>query len=60
MEQQLPELIRPLAEKLSKQLSQYFEHQQSGSLTLFSLELLIWKLLTGLALELMRGVLGLL
>jgi hypothetical protein len=60
MEQQLHELIMPLAERLSKQLSQYLEQRGPGRLTLFALELLIWKLLTGLALELMRGVLGLL
>jgi hypothetical protein len=60
MEQQLHALIMPLAEKLGKELSQQFEHRQPGSLTLFYLELLIWKLLTGLALELMRGILGLL
>jgi Uncharacterised protein family (UPF0236) len=60
MEQQLHELIMPLAEKLSKQLSQYFEQRGQGRLTLFGLELLVWKLLAGLGLELMRGVLGLL
>jgi Uncharacterised protein family (UPF0236) len=60
MEQQLHELIMPLAEKLSKQLSQHLEQRGQGRLTLFGLELMIWKLLAGLALELMRGVLGLL
>jgi hypothetical protein len=60
MEQQLHELIMPLAEKLCKQLSQHFEQRGQGRLTLFGLELLVWKLLAGLGLELMRGVLGLL
>jgi hypothetical protein len=60
MEEQLHELIMPLAEQLGKQLSRHIEERGPGQLSLFSLELLIWKLLTGLALELMRGVLGLL
>jgi hypothetical protein len=60
MEEQLHELIMPLAEQLGKQLSRHIEDRGPGQLSLFSLELLIWKLLSGLALELMRGVLGLL
>ena len=48
MEKQIHDIIMPLANRLIKQLSQLLEQRQKSLITLFGLELMLWKLLAEL------------
>ena len=52
MEKQIHDIIMPLANRLIKQLSQQLEQHPKSLITLFGLELMVWKLLAGLGLDL--------
>jgi Uncharacterised protein family (UPF0236) len=58
MEKQIHDIIMPLAHRLIKQLSQLLEQHPKSLITLFGLELMVWKLLAGLGLELMGALLA--
>jgi hypothetical protein len=60
MEKQIHDLIMPLSEKLIKQLSQLLEKPEHRSLSLFGIELMVYKLLAAMALELMGALIVLL
>jgi Uncharacterised protein family (UPF0236) len=60
MEKQIHDIIMPLSERLIKQLSQLLEKPEHRALSLLGIELMVTKLLAGLALELMGALIGLL
>lgn len=60
MEKQIHDLIMPLSEKLIKQLSQLLEKPEHRSPSLFGIELMVYKLLAAMALELMGALIVLL
>ena len=60
MESQIRTIILPLAEKLIKQLSEQLSEPHSKQLGLFGIELLVGKLLSAMAVDLIAALIALL